>query len=36
MAQVGLGVGTKSSEVRMTGLGTRVLEAREVNRIELG
>ena len=39
MAQVGLGVGTKVSavgDVRMTVPGTRLLEAREVNRIELG
>ena len=39
MAQVGLGVGTKVSavsDVRMTVPDTRLLEAREVNRIELG
>ena len=39
MAQVGLGVGAKVSAVgalRMTVLGTRLLEARQVNRIELG
>ena len=39
MAQVGPGFGTKASavsEVRMMVQGTRLLEAREVNRIELG
>jgi hypothetical protein len=38
MAQVGLGVGARVSAVgglRMTVLGTKLLEAREVNRIEL-
>lgn len=39
MAQVGLGVGAKVNAVgdlRMTVLGTRMLEARVVNRMELG
>jgi len=38
MAQVGLGVGAKVSavgEVCMTVLGTRMLEARSVNRMDL-
>jgi hypothetical protein len=39
IAQVGLGVGAKVTaigELRMTVLGTRMLEARVVNRVELG
>ena len=39
MAQIGLGVGAKITavgELRMTVLGTRMLEARAVNRVELG
>ena len=39
MAQVGLGIGarvTAVGELRMTVLGTRMLEARTVNRVELG
>ena len=39
MAQVGLGVGTKVNavgELRMTVPVTRMLEPREVNRIQLG
>ena len=39
MAQIGLGVGamiTAVGELRMTVLGTRMLEARAVNRVELG
>ncbi|WP_394787375.1 hypothetical protein [Rhodoferax sp.] len=39
MAQLGLGIGAKINavgELRLTVLGTRMLEARQVNRMELG
>jgi hypothetical protein len=39
MVQAGLTIGSKVNAlgtVRMTVLGTRLLEARQVNRIELG